>query len=68
MSEELKPCPFCGCENIQRVGFDTALCPSCDASHQENKWNTRATGWISVDDRLPDVGDLVLTYANGDIS
>jgi Lar family restriction alleviation protein len=62
--DELKPCPFCGCEhpiineNAQFGGMSVIMCDGCGviASFRGNErkeqavetWNTRASGWISV--------------------
>lgn len=47
--EKLKPCPFCGSDNIA-VRFGSVCCRECDAninSYDEKNsiksWNTRAT-------------------------
>lgn len=65
MSEELKPCPFCGDKAVQK-DMDTPFkngwigCPKCHCFIDWIKngkpqaitaWNTRADGWISVDER-----------------
>jgi len=72
---KLKPCPFCGCKqvsireiNIQ--GMFQAQCWGCDVATQPTfvkstiveEWNRRASGWISVEDRLPEENCLVLGY------
>ena len=71
---ELNPCPFCGGEAYVSKWCYKVLCIDCDAEvfiERETsdgvkevslKWNARADGWISVDDRLPEVGIKVLCY------
>ena len=50
MSEELKPCPFCGSVDLNafnranefiRQIEETIVCNHCGASCLESKWNTR---------------------------
>lgn len=85
MNEQLKPCPFCGCEmNFDRVlsgwnkitGMHGDNCPldgndfitwssTADAPIIQ-KFNTRADGWISVDDAMPTEGASVLTIGTLD--
>lgn len=62
---DLKPCPFCGNTDIEwqesHVGFSIE-CYKCDfhiggdltLEAVTKQWNTRASGWISVDERLPE--------------
>ena len=62
---ELKPCPFCGKEELRARSSGVMNyymeCEYCGASGpvddtdlaSENEWNTRASPWISVEDRLP---------------
>ncbi len=63
MSEELKPCPFCGGEAIR--GTFNVWCGSCRAETDKDDtdvtdqdvitaWNTRPSPWISVEDELPE--------------
>lgn len=70
---KLKPCPFCGGNGElqeRNIGF-TVLCVdgSCgnaftwwSSSKDEavNAWNTRADGWIRVDDELPEIDSYVI--------
>jgi Lar family restriction alleviation protein len=70
MSKELKPCPCCGKgdADLERISTDqtyyTITCIYCGlntnlyASEAEaiNAWNNRHDGWISVGDRLPEMG------------
>ena len=72
---ELKPCPFCGSENVMiddilDNGTNTVFCGDCQSKSSNfceydaaaEQWNTRATQseWISVDDRLPFDGQEVI--------
>jgi hypothetical protein len=52
MSDELKPCPFCGCEFVTRhldsyqerepdYGASYGKCNNCGATAKYNMWNTR---------------------------
>ena len=71
---KLKPCPFCGytrCGCVSRCGHLSwqAVCPECDAQTRlydsaeaaAAAWNRRAStgGWISTEERLPEVGRIV---------
>jgi Lar family restriction alleviation protein len=68
MSEELKPCPFCGSKNVMiddlfDNGTNTVFCGECQSKSSNfchfdsaiEQWNTRApqNEWISVDDEDP---------------
>ena len=62
MTNELLPCPFCGSYDLGVTTFsnyrdqwfeDAIICNKCDGSCPKDKWNTRASGWVSVKDRLP---------------
>lgn len=70
-SDELKPCPFCGGPGGVGEGHDgewTAYCESeCPAdpavygngrAKAIEAWNTRASGWIPVAERLPTEADM----------
>ena len=72
---ELKPCPFCGHRQEWKsrytpedAGYWSVQCPRCDAAgplmHSESQaiaaWNRRADGWVSVEERLPEIGKRVL--------
>ena len=42
MSEKLKPCPFCGCENIDHnTSEGYAFCVDCGVMVDIDLWNTR---------------------------
>ncbi len=64
---DLKPCPFCGHEAWEKArenpdGRLCTVCTTCEAQGptagtnewRRSLWNTRPSGWISVEDRLPD--------------
>ena len=67
MSDELKPCPKCGPHNlIRELSINDRVwvkCTSCTFTAWEEDWNARADGWISVDTRLPDDMENVITYS-----
>ena len=80
MNDKLKPCPFCGNNDIEVkyeesisgiMGIYNTTCSNCgatfdgrDGTHPENRWNNRASGWISVKDRLPEENSThVLAYS-----
>jgi len=59
---ELKPCPFCGAEHKNLMGYDyhKVGCSNIDCkiygiAFEKDAWNARApqSEWISVDDELP---------------
>ena len=61
---ELKPCPLCGEESIRiqlHHNHFQCCCNNCNSRSAAyiteakaiQAWNTRADGWISVEDRLP---------------
>lgn len=72
--EELKPCPFCGGDVVEASiswNISSAECTYCNSSWgrcgskyegRYDKWNTRADGWISVEDRLPEHKQRVLCW------
>ena len=43
MSEELKPCPFCGCDDLDATKHRLSLitCQNCGTEALEKRWNTR---------------------------
>lgn len=64
MTEELKRCPFCGSTQFTQEwhnNLDSYIeCLDCGASACPAAWNRRASPWVSVEDGLPAVGELVL--------
>ena len=71
---ELKKCPFCGGEAKHWLGSDNekgVYCFDCKAGIEVygtleelySAWNTRVDGWISVEDRLPEEGEMVLMFS-----
>ena len=72
MSEELRPCPFCGSADIRtEPGINLNYCDKCSAEANIEHWNTRPIEdalnkriaeleaerrWIPVSERLPDGG------------
>ena len=63
MSEVLLPCPFCGGEASHTVSRDKvgcfkvkcgALIARPDWRNAIAAWNRRASGWVSVEERLPE--------------
>lgn len=75
---KLKPCPFCGgIAKLNAPGYEYyspcwCKCTQCGAEgptkvselEAEKGWNERAqeNEWISVKDRLPEVGKVVLAF------
>jgi hypothetical protein len=79
MPEQLKPCPFCPVKlddakrtPSQRKFYHPANgCTVGGSWHDVAVWNNRAdpAGWVSVDDRLPDVGEnTVVMWSDGEVS
>lgn len=78
MSEELKPCPFCGGEAATKstiYGYGEryeAYCTKCyiglDLFESEEDaikaWNKRATDWIPVEERLPEESGFYFVTAD----
>lgn len=78
---ELKPCPFCGKESADLLKNDRDFyfveCGFCDArttyASEESlavfDWNRRASGWIPVGERLPEVvrGVSYQTWTTGPV-
>ena len=79
MTEQLKPCPCCGCEKVILEQYKKdgirIICKGCALKREQRifsqsiewleveiikDWNTRADGWISVDDKLPEIGQECL--------
>ena len=58
---KLKPCPFCGEQPLPYTtlhGEPALFCDNCSNNGKliytpADAWNTRASGWISVEDGLP---------------
>lgn len=76
---ELKPCP-CGCdaklvyESGESYGlhngvkYTSVKCSSCSfRANDTDDWNTRADGWISVDDELPKEDSEVIACCGDDV-
>jgi Lar family restriction alleviation protein len=72
---ELLPCPFCGsdAEAIDLAGYEI-WCKECSAQVMSYSgtlddavaaWNTRSSGWISVQNRLPEPDALILVCKEG---
>lgn len=71
---ELKPCPFCGnigsfwsTDQCQTLYATCIFCGvrtvDCDTPEEAiTAWNTRPNNWVSVEERLPELGDTVLAY------
>jgi hypothetical protein len=70
---ELRECPFCGgAAKFDDDGQDQWIgCTNCfaragigsdDCGPNIMAWNKRHDDWISVEDRLPEVGDRVVTH------
>ena len=69
---KLEACPFCGStDRLERQdnGWDGSdghteswdiYCGECEFCVHEDLWNTRASPWIPVGDRLPEEGVSVL--------
>ena len=75
--QNLRKCPFCESEcneaniyhgynnltwfvSCNKCGAKTALCDSEESAIAA--WNHRTSGWISVEDRLPEEDVMVLVY------
>jgi len=77
MSEELRPCPFCGGTKIcTEKGINLNYCDNCSAESNVEHWNNRPIEdalnariaeleaerrWIPVSERMPDDWESVLT-------
>lgn len=70
---ELKNCPFCGGIDIDITDDFYGCHVYCISCHAKTKdywtkeetieaWNTRADGWISVKERLPEKNEKVMIY------
>jgi Lar family restriction alleviation protein len=80
MSDELKPCPFCGNKDIQRYNYVNekfrVTCRDCRNTTKDwdgvddaiEKWNTRvdpSPKWTYCEDALPErYDDYLITLAN----
>ena len=71
-----KTCPFCGSSHRKLMGYDyhkigcsNVDCKIYKVAFFPEEWNTRANGWVSVDDSLPDFGEevLILLEVGGNI-
>jgi len=74
---ELKPCPFCGGKpRGQSVGAKNwcIYCADCESRTRRYyptweeacaAWNLRASGWISVKERLPEDSEMLNFYDDG---
>ena len=74
MSELMELCPFCGsCKSNLRKHPETCFlhmmeehtrseCTIWNVGEIILAWNTRADGWIRVEDRLPEDGNFVDIY------
>jgi len=73
---KLKPCPFCGSTPTERITQENGLIIVCDKcsmaktrpnytgnNGHKKAWNQRNTGWVSVDERLPDFEQVVDVWA-----
>jgi len=79
---DLKLCPHCGgkADAAGKDDYMYIYCTECGCSTDGhlrpefggqcdshiNDWNTRADGWISVDDRLPRIDEEVMIFTDGD--
>jgi len=67
---KLKNCPFCGSSNLYVDDLIYVACFDCstigpskdDKQDAIKAWNTRAGGWISIEDRLPELSDGTFDY------
>jgi hypothetical protein len=68
MTEQLKPCPFCGGKAGIVTECGVVECVVCNSySCSVENWNTRAEGWIHIDVK-PELHQAVLCkteYADG---
>ena len=70
---DLKPCPFCGFDlisyDVTSSNKNLVCCKKCSASiDNQRQWNTRTSGWISIDDALPEteqICDVWLSCSDG---
>lgn len=82
MSEELKPCPFCGGEvktiyyydgfGVEYFGVHCEHCRFTYGAETEykrntaNRWNTRAVDWRRTREQKPETCEVVLAYTGED--
>lgn len=71
---ELKPCPFCGSQpralmgyNYHKFSCSNDSCEIYDTPFQKEAWNTRADGWVSVEDELPEYGKPIILSINNTV-
>ena len=79
MSEELRPCPFCGGEAELCYSEVDTFCRKCNVMQETELWNTRpiedalnkriaeleaAQRWIPVSERLPEKQKLTIGFTD----
>ena len=68
MAPEVKPCPFCGSNEVTLwINGDFVKCIECGAyAPALAAWNRRPDDWVSVEERLPELGVVVLIAVAGE--